>query len=176
MAILAALWGGSYLLIKIGVRGFEPATMMLIRVAVASLILVGFLAARGDLGALRRAPLGAYALGIVNAAAPFTLIAWGEKHVDSGTAAVANAGVPLFAALLAPIALRDERVTGIRLAGLAVGFGGVAWLVGLHPGSSRWFLLGTLAIVLATLSYAVGSLYGQHLVARTSGPVLATTA
>ena len=176
MAVLAALWGGSYLLIKIGVRGFEPATMMLIRLAVASLILVGFLSVRGDLAALRRAPLGAYALGIVNAAVPFTLIAWGEKHVDSGTAAVANAGVPLFVALLAQFALRHERVSGIRLAGLGLGFGGVAWLVGLHPGSSRWFVLGTLAIVLATFSYAVGSLYGQHLVARTSGPVLATTA
>jgi drug/metabolite transporter (DMT)-like permease len=176
MAVLAALWGGSYLLIKIGVRGFEPATMMLVRLAVASAILVGFLAVRGDLAGLRRAPAGAYALGIVNAAVPFTLIAWGEKHVDSGTAAVANAGVPLFVALLAPFALRDERVTGIRLAGLGLGFGGVAWLVGLHPGTDLWFLVGTLAIVVATFSYAIGSLYGQHLVARTSGPVLATTA
>jgi drug/metabolite transporter (DMT)-like permease len=176
ISALAALWGASYLLIKIGIRGFEPATMMLIRVALASALLLGFLAARGDLPALRSAPLGAYALGIFNGAIPFTLIAWGEKHVDSGTAAVANAGVPLFVALLAPFVASGERATGVRLLGLLLGFGGVAWLVGLHPSGDRWFLAGALAIVVATLSYAVGSLYGQHLVARTSGPVLATAA
>jgi drug/metabolite transporter (DMT)-like permease len=176
ISALAALWGASYLLIKIGIRGFEPATLMLIRVALASALLLGFLAARGDLPALRSAPLGAYALGIFNGAIPFTLIAWGEKHVDSGTAAVANAGVPLFVALLAPFVASGERATGVRLLGLLLGFGGVAWLVGLHPSGDRWFLAGALAILVATLSYAVGSLYGQHLVARTSGPVLATAA
>lgn len=176
LALLAAVWGASYLFIKIGIRGFEPATMMLIRVAVASVLLAGFLALRGELAGLRTAPRGAYALGIVNGAIPFTLIAWGEKHVDSGTAAVANAGVPLFVALLAPWFLRGERVTRLRLLGLLVGFGGVAWLVGLHPGGDWWFVAGTMAIVVATLSYAVSSLYGQHLVARTSGPVLATAA
>ncbi len=176
LAVLAALWGASYLLIKIGIRGFEPATMMLIRVAVASALLACLLAFRGELRGLRSAPRGAYALGIVNGAIPFTLIAWGEKHVDSGTAAVANAGVPLFVALLAPWFLRGERVTRLRMAGLLVGFGGVAWLVGLEPSGDWWFLAGTMAIVVATVSYAVGALYGQHLVARTSGPVLATAA
>ncbi len=176
LGTLAALWGASYLFIKVGDRGFEPATMMTIRLAVASIVLGGFLAFRGELGALRRAPRGAYALGLVNAAVPFTLIAWGEKHVDSGTAAVANSGVPLFVALLAPRFASGERVTGLRLVGLLLGFGGVAWLVGFHPDAGWWFVAGTIAIVVATLSYAVGSLYGQHLVTRTTGPVLATTA
>jgi drug/metabolite transporter (DMT)-like permease len=176
LSALAALWGASYLFIKVGVRGFEPATMMLIRVGLASALLLCFLAARGDLPALRSAPLGAYALGIFNGAIPFTLIAWGEQHVDSGTAAVVNAGVPLFVALLAPFVASGERVAGIRLLGLLLGFGGVAWLIGLHPSGGRLFVAGALAIVVATISYAVGSLYGQHLVARTSGPVLATSA
>jgi len=174
LAVLAGIWGASYLFIKIGDRGFEPATMMLVRLVVASAVLVGLLAARGELGALRRAPLGAYALGLVNAAIPFTLIAWGEKHVDTGTAAVANSGVPLFVALLAPFLAAGERVTGLRLAGLLVGFGGVAWLVGLHPSAGWWFVAGAGAIIVATLSYAVSSLYGQRLVLRVSGPVLAT--
>ena len=173
---LAGLWGASYLFIKVGVRAFEPASMMLIRIVVAAAMLAGFLALRGDLPALRRAPLGAYALGIVNAAIPFTLIAWGEKHVDTGTAAVVNSGVPLFVAMLAPRFAAGERVTRLRLLGLLLGFGGVAWLVGLHPGGGWWFLAGTAAILVATLSYAFGSLYGQRLVARVSGPVLATTA
>lgn len=174
LLVLAAIWGSSYLFIKIGVRGFEPATMMTIRLLAASAILLAFLAVRRELGALRRAPAGAYALGLVNAAVPFTLIAWGERHVDSGTAAVANSGVPLFAWLLAPAVARGERVGGLRLAWLVVGFGGVAWLVGLHPSGGLAFVAGTLAIVLATLAYAVGSLLGEYLVARTGGPVLAT--
>ncbi len=176
LSVLAAIWGSSYLFIKIGVRGFEPATMTLIRIVVAVAVLAGFLWYRGELDGLVRAPLGAYALGFFNSAVPFTLIAWGETHVDSGTAAVANAGVPIFVALLAPFLRRDERVTGLRLAGLLVGLGGVAWLVGFHPDSGWWFVAGTMAIVAATLSYAAGSLYGQQLVTETSGPVLATTA
>jgi drug/metabolite transporter (DMT)-like permease len=176
ISLLAALWGASYLFIKVGVRGFEPTTMMLIRVALASGLLAAFLAVRGDLAELRAAPFGAYALGIFNGAIPFTLIAWGEEHVDSGTAAVVNSGVPLFVALLAPFVARGERVTGVRLLGLLLGFGGVAWLVGLHPSGDWWFVAGAMAIVVATLSYAVGSLYGQHLVASVPGPVLALTA
>jgi drug/metabolite transporter (DMT)-like permease len=175
ISVLAALWGASYLFIKVGIRGFEPTTMMLIRLALASGLLAALLAARGRLHELRSAPRGAYALGIFNGAIPFTLIAWGERHVDSGTAAVVNSGVPLFVALLAPLAAHGERVVGVRLLGLLLGFGGVAWLVGLHPSGDAGFVAGALAIVVATVSYAVGSLYGQHLVARVRGPVLATT-
>ena len=73
LTVLAALWGASYLFIKVGDRGFEPTTMMLVRLLVALLILLAFLAVRGELPALRHAPRGAYALGLVNAAIPFTL-------------------------------------------------------------------------------------------------------
>jgi drug/metabolite transporter (DMT)-like permease len=176
ITVLALLWGASYLFIKVGIRGFEPTTMMLIRLVVASTILVGFLHARGELRALRAAPKGAYLLGLANAAVPFTLIAWGEKHVDSGTAAVASSGVPLFVALIALRFTRGERATRLQLVGLLLGFAGVAWLVGLHPDGGWWYAAGTLANVGGALSYAIGSLYGQHLVARVSGPVLAATA
>jgi drug/metabolite transporter (DMT)-like permease len=160
----------------LGDRDFEPAAMMSIRLMVASLMLLAFLAARGELGELRHAPFRCYLLGLANAAIPFTLIAWGERYVDSGTAAVANSGVPLFVALIAPRLARDERVTGVRLLGLVVGFGGVVWLIGLDPHVSWWFVAGVGAIVLATAWYAVGTLWGQRLVVRTSGPVLATAA
>ena len=78
--------------------------------------------------------------------------------------------------MLAPRFAAGERVTRLRLLGLLLGLGGVAWLVGFHPGGGWWFLAGTAAILVATLSYAVGSLYGQRLVTRVRGPVLATTA
>lgn len=175
LGILAAIWGASYLLIKIGLRGFEPTTLMAIRLSVASLILLGLVSVTLGRGALRGAPVGAYLLGLFNGAIPFTFIAWGEKHVDSGTAAIVNSATPLFVTLLAPYLASNERLTGVRLGGLLVGFGGVAWLVGLNPHSGWGFIAGTAAITLATVSYAIGSLYGKLLVARTDGTILATT-
>ena len=75
--------------------------------------------------ALRATGRGGVILGVVNGAIPFTLIAWGEKHVDSGIAAIANASVPIFVALLAIRFNPSERVTGMRLAGVLLGLVGV---------------------------------------------------
>ena len=173
---LSLLWGSSYLFIKIGGREIEPATMMLIRVLVAAAVLVTVLAVRGELGALRRAPRGAYLLGLVNSAIPFTLIAWGERHIGSGLAAVANSSVPIFVALLAIRFRPDERSRGTRALGVVLGLVGVAVLTGASPGGGWWGVAGTAAVVLASASYGVSSLYGQHLVAGVTGPVLSTTA
>jgi drug/metabolite transporter (DMT)-like permease len=176
VASLSLLWGSSYLFIKIAGRELQPSTMMLIRVVVAGAALMGFLAARGQLGELRRAPFGAYALGLFNSAIPFTLIAWGERHIDSGLAAVANASVPIFAALLAVKWRPSERPRGIRAVGVGLGIVGVVVLTGVAPGGGWWGVAGVLAVSLASLSYGVSALYGQHLVGHVSGPVLSTTA
>jgi drug/metabolite transporter (DMT)-like permease len=95
-------------------------------------------------------------------AIPFLLISWGETHVDSGVAAVANASVPIFVAVLALRFAATERVTGVRLVGLAVGLAGVAVVVGVHPSGGWWAVVGALAVVLASLCYAVSSLYIQR--------------
>ena len=174
LVVLGAIWGSSYLFIKIGIRGFEPATMMEIRLAVASAVLVGFLALRGELRGLRRAPLGAYALGLVNAAIPFTLIAWGERYVDSGTAAVANSSVPIFVVPLAFLFVPSERSTGLRLVGVLLGLVGVAVLAGVHPQGGWTGAAGIGAIVLASISYAGANLYAGRRMAA-GGPVLAAT-
>jgi drug/metabolite transporter (DMT)-like permease len=173
---LSLLWGASYLFIKVGDREIEPATMMLARVLVAGVVLCGYLAVRGELGELRRAPVAAYTLGILNGALPFTLIAWGEKHVDSGVAAIANSTVPIFVTLLALRFRPSERATGLRLFGVLLGLLGVGVLAGVHPGGGWWGAAGTAAITLASVSYGVSILWGQTLIERTSGPVLATAA
>jgi drug/metabolite transporter (DMT)-like permease len=175
LLFLSLLWGASYLFIKIAGRQLEPSTMMLARTVIAALALLGFLAWRGELGQLR-APIGAYALGVFNSAVPFTLIAWGEKHVDSGVAAIANASVPIFVALLAIRFRPDERARGVALAGIVLGLAGVAVLAGAVPGGGWWGAAGTIAVALASLSYGATTLWGQSLIQRTSGPVLATTA
>ena len=176
VAVLSLLWGSSYLLIKVAGRELEPSTMMLIRVVVAGVALLAFLGVQGQLGELRRAPPGAYALGLFNSAIPFTLIAWGERHIDSGLAAVVNASVPIFAALLAVRWRPSERPRGIRAFGVGLGLVGVIVLTGIAPGGGWLGIAGVAAVTLASLSYGVSALYGQHLVADVRGPVLSTTA
>ena len=174
---LALIWGGSYLFIKVAVDEIEPTTMMTARCAIAAGLLIPFaLWYRGrqtGVRELRAAWKPGLVLGVINAAVPFTLIAWGEKHIDSGVAAVANATVPLFVTLLAIRFRPSERATGARLAGILVGLTGVAVLAGAAPDAGWWPLAGILAVVLASLSYAVSGLYAQGRVESVAGPALA---
>jgi drug/metabolite transporter (DMT)-like permease len=176
--VLAAIWGSSYLFIKVGVRDFEPTVLMTLRLLLGGLILLGFLAAKdgggSSLAAVARAWRPGLVVGTINGALPFTLIAWGETHVESGVAAIANASVPIFVALLAIRFNPGERATGVKLVGILVGLVGVGVLAGVHPEGGGWAVLGTLAVVLASLSYAAGGLYGQRALGHATGPVLAT--
>jgi drug/metabolite transporter (DMT)-like permease len=177
IGLLAAFWGASYMFIKVANRAFEPATMMMLRLLLASLIIVTVLAVqRGwstTVAEMRALGWEGFALGIVNGAIPFTLIAWGEKYIDSGVAAIANASMPIFVVLLAMRFKPSETVRGLRLVGFLVGLVGVGVLAGIHPEGGWWGAAGTLAVVVASVSYATGALWGQRLIARTSGLVLA---
>src|SRR5206468_4651520 len=179
IGLLAAFWGASYMFIKVADRAFEPATMIMLRLLLAaSLLLVVLAAQRGwseTVADMRRLGWEGFALGVVNAAIPFTLIAWGEKHIDSGVAAIANASMPIFVVLLAIRFKPSERVHGLRLVGFLVGLIGVGVLAGVHPQGGWWGVAGTMAVVVASVSYAVGSLWGQRLIARTSGLVLSAS-
>jgi drug/metabolite transporter (DMT)-like permease len=175
LLIVAGIWGASYLFIKVAVREIEPTAMMDLRLVFAAIVLVPFLVIR--LGGRRAAAevrstgWGAFVLGIANMALPFVLIAWGEKHIDSGVAAIANATVPIFVALLAIRFNPAERVRGWRLVGVALGLVGVGVLTGLHPQGGWWGVAGTLAVV-ASLSYATSNLYTQHRFPGTSPLVI----
>src|SRR3954470_16732099 len=163
--------------IKVAGRGYEPAAMILLRlVLAASLLLVVLAFQRGwrtTMAEMRRLGWEGLGLGVVNGAIPFTLIAWGEKHIDSGVAAIANASMPILVVLLAIRWKPSERVRGLRLVGFVVGLVGVGVLAGLHPRGGWWGAAGTLAVVVASVSYAIGSLWGQRLIHRTSGLTLA---
>jgi len=179
IGLLAAFWGASYMFIKVADRAFAPATMIMLRLALASSLLLVVLAAqrgwRVTLDDMRRLGWEGFGLGVVNGAIPFTLIAWGEKHIDSGVAAIANASMPIFVVLLAIRFKPSERVHGLRLVGFLVGLVGVGVLAGVHPQGGWWGVAGTMAVVVASVSYAVGSLWGQRLIARTSGLVLSAS-
>jgi drug/metabolite transporter (DMT)-like permease len=180
LLVLAAIWGASYLFIKVAVRDLEPTVLMALRLLIAAPPLIAFLALRGGSREAVAQVAGAWreglVFGVINGALPFTLIAWGEKHIASGVAAIANASVPIFVALLATRFNPSERSSGLKLVGIVLGLAGVGVLAGVHPEGGWWSVAGTLAVVAASLAYAVGGLYGQHAVRRVPGPVIAASA
>ena len=166
LLLLAAIWGASYMFIEIALRDLEPTTMMAARLVIASVFLVGLMATRGILRRLGKAGWRVFVLGVINSALPFTLIAWGQKHIDSGVAAIANATVPLFVAILAIWLAHSERATGLRVVGIALGLVGVGVLTGAQPEVDAWAVVGTLAVVAASVSYALAGLLLQRQTAR----------
>jgi len=174
LLFLAAIWGSSYMFIEIALRDLEPTTLMAGRLLIASVFLVGLMAARGVLRRLGRAGWRAFALGLINSALPFTLIAWGQKHIDSGVAAIANATVPLFVAILAIWLARSERAMGLRIVGIVLGLMGVGVLTGAQPEVDSWAVIGTLAVVAASVSYALAGLLLQRQMERIDALTLST--
>jgi drug/metabolite transporter (DMT)-like permease len=177
LLVLAALWGASFMFIKVGVRELAPGTLICFRLALGTLTLLPV--ALVTLGAreLRRqlaAAAGPLLLvALFNSALPITVLAWAEKRVDSGLAAVIQASAPLFTALLALRFSRTEVVTGARLVGLLVGFGGVALLVGVQPSGD---VLSAVAITFTALCYAVAALYSARALAEVPALVTAVGA
>lgn len=162
LLVLAAIWGASYLFIKVGLRDLDPAMIAFARIALAALVLVPMAAARGALRGLgERAPL-LFLLGAVQAAGPFLLIALGEEEISSSLAGILVASTPIFTALLAIWVDHDERAHGLRLVGILAGIVGVAVLLGVDLGGSSAALLGGLAVVLASLGYAIGGFMVKH--------------
>jgi drug/metabolite transporter (DMT)-like permease len=165
LLLLTSLWGSSFFFIEIALEDVKPTVLITLRLVTAALVLVPALAIaygpRQAAGRLRASWRPLLVLGAINAAIPFTLIAWGQTHIDSGIAAIANASVPIFVALLAIRFRQSERVTGARALGIALGIVGVAVLAGANPDGGWWAVVGTLAVVTASLFYAAGALYGQ---------------
>lgn len=159
---LAAIWGASYMLIKIGLRDLSPAMVACLRVALAALVVAPLAAVRGSLGAVRAAVGMLVLVGAVQVAGPFWLISLGEQEISSALAGILIATAPIFTALLAIWIDDEERSRGLRLVGIGVGIGGVVLLMGVDLGGSGSALLGGLAVVLAGLGYAIGGFLVKH--------------
>jgi drug/metabolite transporter (DMT)-like permease len=159
LAALALIWGASFMFIKVAVREVAPATLIAGRIGLAALTLLLIvpvaLGPRRTVAELRRYAGPLVAVGLLNTAIPFWLLSWGETRIDSGLAAIIQGAVPIFMALIAFGFFPDERVTGVRLAGLLLGFVGVALLVGAQP---KGQILGALAVVGMATFYAIGGL------------------
>jgi drug/metabolite transporter (DMT)-like permease len=157
---LAAIWGSSFMFIEIALRDLAPATVILLRIATGALTLAVYINLSGHrIGSLRPYAGPLAVLGVVNTALPFFLIAWGQQYIDSGLAAILNASAPLFTAVFALPLDRGQRVTGLRLAGVLLGFAGVVLLVGFELSGGERAVVGGLAVVAASALYGIGGLY-----------------
>jgi drug/metabolite transporter (DMT)-like permease len=179
LLLLAAIWGASFMFIKIAVDELAPTTTMALRLVVSAIPLLAIVVLKHGLrpafSEMRSITRAAMFLGIVSTALPFTLIAWGETKIDSGVAAIANASMPIFVAILAIKFRSSERATGSRLVGVMLGLLGVAVLTGINPKGGWAGVVGTLAVVVASISYAVATLYTQGLLDDIHNDVLAAT-
>ena len=173
LVALSAIWGASFMFIKVGVRELDPITLVAFRVALGALSLAPVLLValgREGLRQLRANLRPIVVIGLLNSAIPFWSLSWAETRIDSGLAAVIQASAPLFTALLALRFSRSERVTGARLAGLLVGFVGVVLLVGAQPSGD---VVAALAVVFSALCYAAAALYAGRRVAHVAPLVTA---
>lgn len=153
--LLAALWGASFLFMRLGAAEFGPIALAAVRVVLASLVLLPLALASGNGEALRRHWRDIAVVGISNSALPFLAYSFAALSITAGLASVFNATTPLWGALIAWMWLRD-RLTTWRVVGLVIGFAGVLWLAwdkaSFKPGADQtgWAVLACLG---ATLLY-----------------------
>ncbi len=163
LGLLALIWGGSFLSIRVALDEIPFVTSVAYRVGVAALILWVYVA-------LRRLPVpsdwrtwGALlVMGLLNNVFPFLLMAWGQLHIETGLTSILNAATAIFGVLVAALLLADENLTWRRGIGVSIGFLGVATAIGLHNlASFDLRSAAQLAVVTGTISYAFASVWAR---------------
>lgn len=159
--LLGALWGASFLFIRVAVPEFGPFALVEVRVALAALVLSGLVLARGrslKIWTWRRPFL---LLGFVNVAVPFTLISASEVHLTASLAAILNSTTVLFTAVIASFWLGDP-LTARKASGIVLGIFGVGVLVGWDPlPLNGMVVLSVLAVLGGSLAYGIGGVYAK---------------
>lgn len=164
LCALALVWGTSFLSNRAALGGAGVLTVVTIRVSGGALALWAWVA-------LRRLPLPNdprflfrfLVMGALNNAIPFSLIVWGQKHIDSGLASILNASTAIFGVLVAAAVFADERLTPTRLAGVGLGFLGVVIAIGPQAlGSFSLASAGQWAVIGASVSYGFAGAYARH--------------
>ncbi|HEY4314262.1 MAG TPA: EamA family transporter [Actinomycetes bacterium] len=155
-AAMGVIWGIPYLLIKVAVDELSPSTLVLARTALATVILLPVALARGRLPEVLRSWRPVVAFAVVEIMAPWLLLGVAEQHLSSSLTGLLIAGVPLVGAVLAVVTRSDDRLDRRRVAGLLLGFAGVAALVGFEVGGGD--VGAVLAVAVVAVCYAVGPL------------------
>jgi drug/metabolite transporter (DMT)-like permease len=174
--LLAFIWGASFLTIKLALAEIGPFTVVAHRTGWAMLILWAYVI-------LRRLPIphaprvwGAFlVMGLLNNVIPFSLMAWGQQHIETGLTSILNAGTAVFGVIAAAAFLADERLTARKAIGVVLGFLGVATAIGLE--AFRNFdirSLGQIAVIAGTISYALAGVWARKALSGLSPQVAAT--
>jgi drug/metabolite transporter (DMT)-like permease len=154
LIVLGAIWGSSYLFIKIGIRDMSPGMVAWARCALGAVVIAAIALPRGAFAGVRERIPVLILVGVIQVAGPFLLIAAGEQEISSSLAGILVSAAPLWTAVLAVWVDQEERSSGLRLAGVVLGFVGVGVLLGVDLGGSEF--IGGLAVVIAALGYAIG--------------------
>lgn len=157
---LALVWAGTFFFAAVAVAKIPPVTIAFLRVSGAALVL--FVALRFMGISMPRDPkiwAAFFGMGLLNNAIPFSLIFWAQTELASGVASILNAMMPVFTVIAAHFLTQDEKISGLRLLGVVLGFVGVAVLIGSPVGGA---LLTHLAILAAGVSYAFASIFGKR--------------
>lgn len=160
--VLAALWGASFMFMRLGVHEFGALGTAFVRVFIAALFLLAILLVQGKFQELRRHARPVLLIGMVNSGIPFACFAFAVLHISTGLSAILNATVPLFGALIAWAWLND-RLRPAQVLGLFIGFAGVAALAWdetrLKPEGSLWAVA---ACLLATVCYGLAGCWTKR--------------
>ena len=177
LLLLAALWGPSFLFIKVAVEDIPPLTLVVGRVGIAAVLLYLLLRFQGRTLPKFGPTWKHFAImAFFQNAFPFALFNWGELHIDSALAAILNGTTPLFTIILAHFFVADDRITGSKVVGILLGFGGLMMLIAPSlVGGVQATTWGLLAIALASASYGIAIVYSR-LNLRGQPPLVAPTA
>ena len=177
LGILAVIWGGAFVFIGIAVKHVPPLTYVWLRLTIAAAAMWLFLRFKGHKLGLPKQVWGSILLlALLNNALPFTLFGWGQTHIASGLASILNATTPIWGVLVAHFLTHDERMTPRKIAGVLLGFGGVATMIGpallANIGTGA---LAQLACVTASLCYALAAVWARRFRRMGVSPLSVTT-
>ena len=181
LAYLVFFWGFAFGLIAMALEAFHPVAVVWSRLTLGALVMLLVLRLqRGSIPLSGRWPLRMVLLSVTGNVIPFTLIAWTEQRVASGEVGLLMALMPIAILVMGHYFLEHERMTPLRLIGVAMGFAGVILLMGdtVFGGSEQERLWGQVAAVTATMCYAINGIYTKRLpgfdpVAITAGSLVA---
>jgi len=164
LLILSVLWGGSFFFIEVAIPSVAPFTLVLIRVAIAAAFLWLWLLLRRERLALPPGAVpGFLVLALLNNVVPFILFAWAQVEISGGLASILNATTPIWGVIVAHLLTADEKATPGKVAGVLLGFAGVAVMIGGDLlgdiGRSVW---AQLACLFSTLCYALAGIWARR--------------
>ena len=160
MGITAAVWGASYMFIKIALDdGVRAPSIVFLRVVFGALVLVPLALRSGGFAGVREHRGWAFAVGLAQVALPFLLITYGERWIPSSLAAILVSSTAIFVVLLSAWLAQGDALHGWGIAGIALGIVGVALLFGVDLGDDPNAVLGGFMVLLASILYAIASIW-----------------